>query len=90
MPLPKQFDLGGLTWKVVQIDHLPGALGTTDNSKAEIHILKSLPSPVKEQTFYHELVHAIQFSMGKPQEQHDEQFTDGFATFLHQYFKTKK
>lgn len=73
-----------------QVSTLPGCMGCCDNSKAVISLLKSLPAHVKEQTFYHELVHAILFSMGKPQDQHDEQFTDAFATFLQQYLKTKK
>ena len=90
MKIPKQFELGGLTWKVVIVDHLPGAMGTTDNSKAEIHLHKAIPSHVREQVFFHELVHAILFSMGKPADQHDEIFTDGFATFLQQFFKSKK
>lgn len=40
-----------------------------------------------KQTFYHELVHAIMFTMGKTG--HDEEFTDVFGAFLHQYEKTK-
>lgn len=40
-----------------------------------------------QQTFFHELVHAILFAMGKTA--HDEEFTDIFGAFLHQYDKTK-
>lgn len=40
-----------------------------------------------QQTFFHELVHAILFAMGKTA--HDEEFTDTFGAFLHQYDKTK-
>jgi hypothetical protein len=40
-----------------------------------------------EQTFYHELVHAIMFTMGKLN--HDEEFTDAFGALLHQYHRTK-
>lgn len=40
-----------------------------------------------QQTFYHELVHAIMFAMGKTA--HDEEFTDAFGSFLHQFEKTK-
>lgn len=39
------------------------------------------------QTFCHELVHAIMFTMGHTT--HDEIFTDCFGAFLHQYEKTK-
>jgi hypothetical protein len=40
-----------------------------------------------EQTFCHELVHAIMFSMGHTN--HDEIFVDAFGALLHQYERTK-
>lgn len=40
-----------------------------------------------QQTFFHELVHAIMFTMGKLN--HDEEFTDAFGSLLHQYERTK-
>jgi SprT-like family len=88
--IPTTFDLGGTSWSVGEQDYLPGALGTTDNQKASIALLKNLPKQAKEQTFCHELVHAILFAMGKPGAEHGEEFVDCFATFLHQYFKTAK
>lgn len=42
----------------------------------------------KEQTFYHELVHAVLFTMGKAN--HDEEFVDAFGSYLHQFMKTKE
>jgi hypothetical protein len=40
-----------------------------------------------EQTFSHELVHAIMFAMGHTQ--HDEVFVDAFGALLHQYERTR-
>ena len=40
-----------------------------------------------EQTFFHELVHAIMFTMGKLN--HDEEFTDAFGSLWHQYERSK-
>jgi len=40
-----------------------------------------------EQTFFHELVHAILFGMG--QINHDETFVDAFGSLMHQYERTK-
>jgi len=40
-----------------------------------------------EQTFFHELVHAIMFAMGHTQQ--DEVFVDAFGQLLHQYERTK-
>ncbi len=90
MKIPKQFTLGAITWEVVQKDNLLGAYGASYNGKGKIEILSELPKQIKEQTFCHELVHAILFSLGNAQEAHDEKFVDSFATMLHQYLNTAK
>jgi len=89
MKIPQEFVLGGTTWSVETADQLLGALGAAYPQEAKVRLLKSLPRQIKEQTFCHELVHCILYSMGKPSDQHDEVFVDGFATFLHQYFAQK-
>lgn len=89
MIIPTSFVLGGTTWTVEAADQLLGALGASYPQEAKVRLLKSLPRQIKEQTFCHELVHCILYSMGKPNDQHDEVFVDGFATFLHQYFAQK-
>lgn len=87
--LPKKFTLGAVTWDVVEMAPLHNVYGSTHVDQSKVVVLSTLPQPVKEQTFYHELVHCILFAMGK-QMPHDEEFVDGFATFLHQYEHTKK
>jgi hypothetical protein len=89
-PIPSQFDLGGMTWTVDEIDVIPGAMGCTSNAEAKIILLKSLPPEVKFQTFLHELNHAIMFSMGLSADQHNEQFVDAHALFFLQYLKSAK
>lgn len=89
-PIPATFDLGGITWSVTELDVIPGAMGACSNADAAIVLLKSLAPEIKFQTFLHELVHAVFFSMGKSADQHDEQFTDAFATFFLQYLKSAK
>lgn len=88
--VPKSFELGGLRWRVEELEVIPGAMGACSNQEAKIVLLKSLAPEVKMQTFLHELVHAVLFSMGKSADQHDEQFTDAFATFYLQFLKTVK
>lgn len=90
MIIPNQFELGGVTWKVVYRKRLKGCYGDTNLAKQEIRLLESLPQDVKEQTFCHELTHAIQIAMGYNTDDHDEVFTDNFAVFLHQYLKSAK
>lgn len=89
MKIPKSFILGAISWTVSKPDTLPGALGVTTYDHAKIEVLKGLSTQIQEQTFCHELVHAILYSMGKAMP-HDEEFVDGFATFLHQFLKTAK
>jgi hypothetical protein len=90
MPIPTEFQLGGTTWKVVLRKRLKGRFGDCDMKRQQIQILDTLPEDVKDQTFYHELTHAIQIAMGYNTDDHDEVFTDNFAVFLHQFMKTAK
>lgn len=90
MIIPSEFELGGFKWKVVRRKRLKGRYGDCDMKKLQIQILDTLDQDLKEQTFCHELVHAIQIAMGKNTDDHEEVFTDAFAMFLHQYMKTAK
>ena len=85
MKIPQKFTLGAVQWKVSEEEVLPGVFGATNPGTGHVVVLKELPATVKEQTFCHELVHCILFSMGKQSHEHDETFVDGFGTFLHQY-----
>jgi len=90
MNIPKQFQLAGVKWKVLPNPHLVN-LGECHSQKGVVY-LKNDPNHVdqtREQTFCHELVHAILFTMGDSGP-HDEKFVDGFAYLLHQYFNTAK
>jgi hypothetical protein len=84
MKIPASFVLGGVTWRVEKLP-LTDALGLCLYDKAVIRLDDSLPPDVMEQTFAHELNHALMYSMGM--RDHDERFVDGLATMLHQYFK---
>lgn len=89
MIIPKKFKLAGIEWKVIINPHL-SALGECHPQKGIIFIRDpSMPQPLLEQTFCHELVHAILFSTGD-NGPHDEKFVDGFAYLLHQYMITAK
>lgn len=90
MSIPKSFQLAGLKWKVKENNHLVN-MGECHSARGLIY-LKPDPNysaEVREQSFYHELVHAILYTMGD-NGPHDEKFVDGFAFLLHQYMKTAK
>jgi len=84
--LPGSFYLAGFEWTVAFRADM-SEYGRCDPTTQIIYIREGMNRQLTEQTFYHELVHAIMFSMG--QTNHDEVFTDAFGTFLHQYEKTK-
>ena len=90
MKIPTEFQLGGLKWKVVRYKRLKGKYGDTIYDKQTIRILDTLPQEAKEQTFCHELLHAIEIAMGKNPDDHNEQEIDARATFLHQFLNSYK
>ena len=92
MNIPTEFYLGGIKWTVKRVKRLKGAYGDCNTTTATIRIRDDGQTDplLIEQTFCHELTHAIQIAMGKPGDEHDEKFTDAFATFLHQYLNTAK
>ncbi len=90
MKIPKQFDLLGVTWTVKEDPLLRSEFGYTNQAEASIVLnsQKTINKDMKEQTFWHEAVHAVLFAMGHTE--HDEKFVDCFAGLLHQLHKTKQ
>jgi len=64
--------------------------GRTILEKLTIEIQEDLPRDLKEQTFMHELLHAICYAQGKTTDLHNEQEIDSCSMFLHQFLKTAK
>ena len=81
------FQLGGFDWMVKFVKDL-SEYGKCDAMTQTIYIREGMNTDSTKQTFYHELVHAIMFSMGHTQ--HDEIFTDAFGGMLLQFEKTAK
>ena len=80
------FTLAGFEWSVRYVEGIT-EYGLCNPSTQEIIIRAGLNDQMTQQTFFHELVHAIMFTMGKLN--HDEEFTDAFGALLHQYERTK-
>ena len=85
--IPKTFDLVGGKWKVKVVPEMTD-LGRCDPSLFTIFIKEGLLPAYAEQTFYHELVHAVMFAMGKTD--HNEEFVEAFGVLLHQFDRSKK
>ena len=84
--VPTSFYLVGCQWTVKFVEDLSD-YGTCDCATHIIRLREGMNKNFTEQTFFHELVHAIMFAMGHTQ--HDEVFVDAFGALLHQYEKTK-
>lgn len=80
------FQLAGYDWEVHLTEEMPTMMGYCDMERCQIKIRDGMPYQTTQATFYHELVHAILFTMGKMN--HDEEFVDGFANLLYQFQRT--
>lgn len=90
MKIPKQFNLAGHLWKVEYMDaHDSTDLGLTISDAQIIKLKKGLNKQTEGQTFIHELVHAIKFTMGF-REEHNEQEVEAFSQLLYQYLICQK
>jgi hypothetical protein len=85
--IPKSFNLVGGTWKVKLVEDMVD-LGRCDPAVFTIFLKKGMNPVYMEQTFYHELVHAVLFSMGKTE--HSEEFVDSFGALLHQFTRSQR
>jgi hypothetical protein len=90
----KEFTLGAIKW-TIKIDNK--RLNDLDNwglceyAKSLISLCdNNINEDLVEQTFCHELVHAILYSMGENELCHNERFVQKFSLLLHQFEKTKK
>jgi hypothetical protein len=92
MKIPKSFTLGAIPYKVTMVNHIDKgeSLGITDADNGEIEIMKDIPRPRKEQTFCHELLHALFDAAGRAELGADEALVDVMGTLLHQYMQTSK
>lgn len=83
MKIPKTLRIGAVLWTVQQVppDEFDGgsACGDTNRALALIRINHDLPEDMKEQTFMHELLHAIDFQL-------DHDVVELMAALLHQVF----
>lgn len=86
MKIPKSVILFARTIKIKQVTKVDA----DDNSgeylheKGEIRIKRGLPQVYKEQTYLHELTHALLMTLSYDTINQDEQFVDSFAQLLHQ------
>ena len=84
--LATSFTLAGFDWTVRYVEGIT-EYGLCNPSTQEIIIRSGMNEQMTQQTFFHELTHAIMFTLGKTN--HDEEFTDAFGSLWHQYERSK-
>lgn len=89
--IPESFRLGGREWKVKFRQKMPkGTLGECHSDNCEIHLKKGMTGETLHHTFYHELCHAVAFTMGWSEFNGDEDKIDAVGGLLYQFLNTKK
>jgi hypothetical protein len=92
----KSFRLGNRKYKVKVVDSIDDSgLGRNASCLGVIHISKNfhgykIPFDSKEQTLYHEVLHAIMSEIGRDDLNNDEVFIQSTSLLLHQFERTKK
>lgn len=95
---PSKFTLFGHEWNVSYNPHLArkeGLIGKCDYENKHIELQPDcdeydISESVVEQTFYHELVHAILDELSLPELRSDERIVDNISQLLYQFETTKK
>jgi hypothetical protein len=92
MSIPSSFYLGAIPYSVTIVNHIDKgeSLGVTDPDEGTIMVMRDMIRPRKEQTFCHELIHALFDAAGRDDLGSDEVLVDVLGTLLHQYMVTKK
>ena len=94
LKIPKKFKVGGVDYEVRLVEHC----GTDDDfglwrPQGIIEIANQsggydISESKKKQTFFHELTHAILFTMRKDDLNDDESFVNTFSSFLTEAINT--
>lgn len=92
--VPRSFKLLNRNYKVTR----PKAIivdgeelnGYCESDVATIRIEKGLDKELADETFLHEMTHAILFALGYDELSYDEKFVGSFSAALHQVLKTAK
>lgn len=91
--IPNKIDVAGVTYsveekEVVIIGDSTGYAGLCNYKDAKIEVLQDMSPERKEETFVHELFHAILFESGF--DEHDEDLVERASRVLYQVLKDNK
>lgn len=82
---PKELTINGITWKVIFVDQIAGkhCLGLCDSETKTIQIKRRLAPKLRLDTFIHECIHALEYSIGfDANHSHVDKIASGLADLL--------
>lgn len=92
--IPKSFDLMGTR---VTVNFIPRdqwsddeAVGFWNSENLTISLIEGLDQQRAEQVFFHELTHAILYSMAEYKLNDNEKFVDLMGSLIHQFWASNK
>jgi hypothetical protein len=92
--IPRTFELGGRTWQVEYREEPepgePTTMGMCQSHEAMILLKEGMTPDETQHTFYHELCHAICYTLGWEKLNMDEDRIDALGGLIYQYLKRKK
>ena len=93
MKIPERFYIGGQLVDVENVNNLQGKLGECSIAEGYIKIADTFDGHIqtkssKDNTFVHELVHAVLDTMGQSDLSADEIFVNSFSGFLTEALRT--
>lgn len=87
--IPKEFYLAGRKWRVVEVE-LTDDHGQCDTNSRIIRLNSEDDRETQEDTFCHELIHALKFTLGWKDNRKNHHECDSLGGLLLQFLKTKK
>lgn len=91
--IPECIQVGGQHVDIIHEDYVDGSCGLCSLAEGWIKIANKISidcfqsESCKVNTFYHELTHAILYTMGRPDLSEDENFVSCFSSFLTEAMK---
>ena len=97
MKIPKKLKIAGFTYKIThnkQIADHSSTFASTINAQQEINVGQGFPVQKQEQTFLHEILHAVWFCYGLKEagfkNEQEEHIVDALSNGLYQVLKDNK
>jgi len=88
--IPEEFYLAGRRWKVIIADLNGEEMGLCDTNTCTIKLDSENEDEEMEDTFFHELIHAVKYTLGWKDNKKNHHECDSLGGIIMQFTNTKK